>query len=141
MDKFIVNQWEENKHLLESHFKSTPQSEYSSYKSIVELVFTLCTPRYNDYDTVDIDKMTVIDDGHYQGTEIFIIPSTTYQPGVNEYIVTHTHYGSCSGCDTLQGISGYSDELPSESQVKDYMTLALHIVQKAKRGLYEELRD
>lgn len=38
-----------------------------------------------------------------------------------------------SGCDTLMAISGYSDELPNEEQVKDYMTLALHLVQKLKR--------
>ena len=28
-----------------------------------------------------------------------------------------------------QGISGYSDEPPTETQAKEYQTLALHIVQ------------
>jgi hypothetical protein len=41
-------------------------------------------------------------------------------------------YGSCSGCDTLQGISDYSHAAPNEKQIDDYMTLALHIVQGFK---------
>ena len=75
--------------------------------------------------------MTVIDNGDYQGTQIFIIPINTYQPGVDEYVYTHTYYGSCSGCDTLQAIQSWDgDELPNEEQVKDYMELALHLLQK-----------
>ena len=42
-------------------------------------------------------------------------------------------YGSCSGCDTLEGIRHYNDDKPTEEQVRDYMTLALHIVQGMKR--------
>ena len=52
---------------------------------------------------------------------------------LEDYLITHTYYGSCSGCDTLQGINSYSCELPTEEQVKDYMTLALHLVQRMHR--------
>ena len=74
--------------------------------------------------------MTIIDDGDYQGTQIFIIPLNTYQPNVKDYVYTNTYYGSCSGCDTLQAISYYDRELPSETQIKEYMQLALHLLQK-----------
>ena len=50
-----------------------------------------------------------------------------------DYVYTNTYYGSCSGCDTLQAISGYDDGLPNEEQVKDYMQLALNLLQKCKR--------
>lgn len=77
--------------------------------------------------------MTVIDDGDYQGTQIFVIPLDTYQPNVTDYIVTNTYYGSCSGCDTLKSINSYDyDELPNEEQIEDYMQLALHLLQKCK---------
>lgn len=128
----IVKQWEDNKHKLEEYFKTTSQSEYGSYRKIVIKIFELCLAENDEHDGFNIERMTVIDDGHYQGTQIFIVPKNTYQPYVSDYIMTNTYYGSCSGCDTLQGICGYSDELPDEDQVKNYMLLALHLVQKLK---------
>lgn len=84
--------------------------------------------------------MTVIDNGDYQGTQIFIIPSNTYQPSVEDYVYTNTYYGSCSGCDTLQAISNYEEGFPDEEQIKDYMELSLHLLQKCK-WLKEEYGD
>ena len=129
----LVKQWQENKHKLEEYFKTTKQDEYDSYETIVEKVFEICIPKATDYSGWDLDKMTVIDDGDYQGTQIFIIPTDTYQPSVEDYVMTDTYYGSCSGCDTLQAISEYDYDLPTDEQVKEYMTLALHLVQKLKR--------
>ena len=75
----------------------------------------------------------MIDDGDYQGTQIFVIHLDKYQPDESDYVVTNTYYGSCSGCDTLQAISEYDyDEKPDENQIKDYMELALHLLQKCK---------
>ena len=129
----LVKQWGENKHKLEEYFKTTKQDEYGSYETIVKKVFEICLPKANDYNGWDLDKMTVIDDGDYQGTQIFIIPTDTYQPSVEDYVMTDTYYGSCSGCDTLKAISSYDYDLPTDEQVKEYMTLALHLVQKLKR--------
>lgn len=129
----LVKQWEENKHNLEDYFKTTKQDEYDSYSTIVKKIFELCIPEATTYSGWALDKMTVIDDGHCQGTQIFIIPTNTYQPSVEDYVMTNTYYGSCSGCDTLQAISNYDYDLPTEEQVKEYMTLALHLVQKLKR--------
>ena len=129
----LVKQWEENKYKLEEYFKTTKQEEYSSsYEQIVRKVFELCLPKADDYSGFDLSKMTVIDDGDYQGTQIFIIPIDTYQPSVSDYVMTHNYYGSCSGCDTLMSIHGYEKGLPSDEQVKEYMSLSLHLIQKLK---------
>jgi len=128
---YVVKQWDENKHLLEEYFKTTEQCEYGSYKAILEQIFKLVVIEKDGYE-MDYEKMTVIDDGHYQGTLIFITPSKSYQPSVEDYLITHVYYGSCSACDTLEAIHKYDDGLPSESQVRDYMMLALHLIQNMK---------
>ena len=130
----IINRWEENKHKLEYYFRKTRQSEYDDYGKILDKIFELVINDENEYEhkKFDIDKRTTIDDGEYQGTVIFIIPKKTYQPGVEDYIITDTYYGSCSGCDTLLSISEYNEGIPNDDQLKQYMTLALHLVQKMR---------
>lgn len=140
MDTKIITLWEDNKEKLKEYISKTNQSEYSSYQSLVKLIVEhiLNSKEDNyDYPKYDADKITVIDDGDYQGTQIFIIPQDTYQPSVSEYLVTNTYYGSCSGCDTLQSINDWEDGIPSEEQINDYMALFLHLIQRMK-PLYEE---
>lgn len=72
-------------------------------------------------------NITVIDDGDYQGTQIFIIHRNGYQPDVSDYFYTHNYYGSCSGCDTLLGIMTIEDK---KIQVEELMILSLHLIQK-----------
>ena len=133
MIQSVVKQWEENKHKLEEYFKTTKQEEYSSsYKTILQKIIELVVTEKDKYNKYDATKITVVDDGDYQGTQLFLIPTDTYQPSVEDYLLTDTYYGSCSGCDTLQGICVYEDDLPTEEQVKEYMTLALHLVQKMR---------
>ena len=60
---------------------------------------------------------------------MYVIGGTGYQP--RDYWYVMVYYGSCSGCDTLQAICGYTDKV-TDSQVADYMTLALHILQGIK---------
>lgn len=128
-----INLWLENKTALEHYFKQTPQSEYSEYKTILEKIIEIViNPNVEMLDELDIKHITEIDDGDYQGTLIFLIHRETYQPTVSDYIYTSVDYGSCSGCDTLLGISGYDEDIPSEKQVKDYMTLALHLIENMK---------
>jgi len=128
--KEIITKWDKNKGKLEQWFKT---AHPESYKAIVEKLFELVINDSDDsWENFDVSKMTMIDNGHYQGTQIFIVPKGTYQPSVGDYLVTDTYYGSCSGCDTLEGIRSYEDSAPSEGQVKDYMTLALHLVQKLR---------
>ena len=130
----IIKRWEENKYKLEEYFSTTKQEKFASYEAIVQQIFELVINSDEDsYERFNVNKMTVIDDGYYQGTQIFIIPRDTYQPNIDDYLITHTYYGSCSGCDVLEGIRNYSSGLPTEQQVKEYMILALHLVQKMKR--------
>lgn len=100
------------------------------YKSIVQAVVKVLHGEYED-GSPDPERIVEVDHGDYQGTLVYIIGATGYQP--RTYWAVMVGYGSCSGCDTLQAIcGGYSDDPPTEEQINDYMTLALHIVQKIK---------
>jgi hypothetical protein len=130
MLQHVIKQWDANKHNLEEYFKITNLSEIE-YESIVRKIFELVVINDEEgWNKYDPSKMVVVDHGDYQGTQIFLIPTDTYQPMVGDYIITHNEYGSCSGCDTLDGITCYDSGKPNESQLKKLMTLALHLVQK-----------
>lgn len=145
MIKEFVYAWKENMNKLEEYYKNTKQNEYDSYEEIVKKLFEIVINPYLENNAgyplekgFDLENMLVIDDGDYQGTQIFILPLDVYQPNEKEYVVTNTYYGSCSGCDTLMAIQEYdSDKLPDKEQIKAYMVLSLHILQKCKM-LYEE---
>lgn len=109
--------------------------EYNEYAKLVRLLFEIVINPYllvNEENTYNLDKMTVIDDGDYQGTQLFIIPQDTYQPCQWEYVMTHQYYGSCSGCDLLMGITHYDDGQPDDEQLRELMTLCLHLLQRCK---------
>lgn len=133
MIKEIVKQWDERKHLLEQWFRESKQKEYDSYDKIVKAIFTYVVEGY------DVDNIHKIDDGKYCGCQLFIIPEITYQPYIGDYIFTYADYGSCSGCDALISIySDTSNKLPTEDQVKQYMMLALHLIQRAHKMIQNE---
>jgi hypothetical protein len=100
------------------------------YREIVKAVATVLN-NGAEYDAIDPERIHEIDDGEYQGTLLYVIAATGYQP--SDYWYVKVGYGSCSGCDTLKGIREYSDDKPTTEQVSDYMTLALHIVQGLKK--------
>lgn len=125
MDNKIIENWENRKHKLKEWFEKneTPSSYKEIFEKIIELIIT-----EDERNKFNLEKIRVIDDGDYQGTQIFIAFLDTYQPSVEEYIMTSVYYGSCSGCDTLQSIRYASDE----DRVNDLMTLSLHMIQKMK---------
>ena len=130
MRKELTTQWEERKELLRNYFATTNQSEYcNSNIDILTKIFELVLTD----EPVKLDNIETIDHGDYQGTLLYVIPFDTYQPSEYDYYFTAVSYGSCSGCDTLQGINDYESGLPTDEQVEDYMTLALHLVQKMKK--------
>ena len=98
------------------------------YSHLVAIVIKVINPN-EDYGLPDPDRIHEIDDGDYQGTLVYIIGVTGYQP--SKYWSVKVDYGSCSGCDTLEGIKsdGGYDELPNAEQVEDYLTFGLHIIQ------------
>ena len=123
-----VKQWEERKHLLEQWLN---ENEPNSYESIYEMLFNLVVTKPNDdeYSEWDWGRFVKIDDGTFQGNEIYILCSNEYQPSLTDYIFTSVAYGSCSVCDTFQSIEMLEDK---EERVKQYMTLALHMIQETK---------
>ena len=137
MIKEFCEAWEKNNGRLREYISSHDQGEYSSYKELVCKLFEHCINPYMKNliknscgdETFSIDKITEIDNGDYQGTLLFIIPRNIDQPDVSNYVFTSVYYGSCSYCDTLQGIHQYSYGLPSEDQVNDYMYLLLHLLE------------
>lgn len=130
----FVKAWDKNSNKLKEYIKTHIQSDYcNSYEQLVKLLFNIVINPEVDQccdNIFDIDNMTVVDDGDYQGTLIFILHKEYYEPDVGDYVYTSVSYGSCSGCDTLQGIHQYDDDqLPSDTQVEDYMLLLLHLLQ------------
>jgi hypothetical protein len=123
-----VKQWEERKHLLEQWLT---KNEANSYQDIYETLFRLVVTKPNDdeYSEWDWGRFRKIDDGSFQGNEIYILCSNEYQPSLTDYIFTSVAYGSCSACDTFQWIEMLQDK---EERVKQCMTLALHMVQETK---------
>jgi hypothetical protein len=122
-----VKQWEERKHLLEQWLT---KNEPNSYENIYEMLFHLVITRSERGELEwDWNRFVKIDDGEYQGNQIFILCSNVYQPELTDYIFTSVAYGSCSGCDTFQAIQESEDKA---ERVKGYMTLALHMVQETK---------
>jgi hypothetical protein len=117
-----------------------------SYDDLVErLVATLANASKDEEDlwvgNPDPKRIHVIDDGHYQGTRLFIIGTEGYQP--DSYWSIYVNYGSCSGCDTFEAIevrgvdTDYSTdpwtETVSDRAVQDFWTLMLHMVQSMEK--------
>lgn len=137
MIKYCMEKWEKNKNLLEEYIRNNPKIiNRNGYKTFVEaVVMYILNDGTNDRCVNnelkwDINSITEIDDGAYQGTLLYLIPLSTYQPGEYEYLMTNVGYGSCTVCDTLQSIQDYSNNYSNmtEEMVKDFMGLGLDIV-------------
>ena len=159
MLQYCIDKWEENKEKLKSVIEDDTTIYKCGYDYLVKLVV-----RYilNDgekrkersccnKDKWNEDRITIIDDGEYDGTLLFLIPRDVTSPGHWDYLQTYVEYGTCSLCDTLEGIQS-EDKLfkqkletfmqntgkdyreafelvkPSETQVKDYMTLCRDLI-------------
>lgn len=133
MIKEFVAAFDANRELLLDSFR---EEHPRSYQEIVRRLVTVLRDALADVDDVysvpDPERIHVIDDGDYQGTLVFVIGETGYQP--RRYWATSVGYGSCSHCDTLAAIHGYGydDEKPTEEQARKYFTLALHLLQRMK---------
>lgn len=124
-----VKQWDENKGLLQKSFEDKlPESYEDIYKRLFQLVVT--NPSLSYREEWNWKTYRLIDDGDYQGHQIFVLASNAYQPSLWDYIFTDVAYGSCSGCDTFEWIE-YSGK-SKEDKIKEFMTLALHMVQETK---------
>lgn len=137
MIKYCLQQWDKNKGRLEAAIRAdtTINNEEREYDYLVKLVteYILNDEDHKDGnpDVWNSERIYIIDDGKWRGTQLFVIPKDTYVPGEHEYLMTFVDYGSCTGCDTLLYIRhGYDCEgkLPTEQQVTDYMTLCRDLI-------------
>ena len=139
MIKEFINAWGTNKDALRDYIKITPQSEYDDYRKLVELLFTKVINPYlkscGKKDLYNINEITELTQGSYQGVSIFIIHKNSYDGDLSNFVYTTNYFGSCSGCDTLLRISNYKTGLPSEDQVNDYMLLLLNLLQQCNMFL------
>lgn len=97
----------------------------------IDIVKVVIEAVHDGYNTPDPERIHEIDDGEYQGTLLFVIPTDSYQPYTYWYV--KVDYGSCSGCDTLMAIleGDFGDTI--DEKVDSLFTLALHIIQGLKR--------
>lgn len=126
MNQSIIAAFESQKAAIRGKFAA---AHPDSYTNIVRIVVESLGD-IDEYDPPDPSRIHVIDDGDYQGTLVYVIAGTGYQP--SKYWYVKVSYGSCSGCDTLESIKDSRDDPPTEQQIADYMSLALHIAQGIK---------
>lgn len=130
MLKIIKEKWNKNESLLKEVLTRNDKLNSCSYLDLVKFAFGSI---FNDdqatkFESLDLEKITEVDNGDYQGTLLYLIPFNRYQPSEYEYLMTYVGYGSCSGCDTLQSIQDYSDKKPTEGQITDFMMLCKDIL-------------
>lgn len=101
------------------------------YEDIVRAVVEVLHDE-DEYATPDPSRIVEINHGDYQGTLVYVIGATGYQPSA--YWAVKVGYGSCSVCDTLEAIKseGKYGAPPTDDQAQQYFTLALHVVQGLK---------
>ena len=126
MLKYCLKMWDSHKDRLEEALQQDKTLNDCEYSYLVKLVVKYILN--GDGEVWVADDITVVDNGDYQGTKLFLIHEDTYQPCEHEYLMTYVNYGSCSGCDTLLNIQDYRYEPPTESQLKDYMALCKDLV-------------
>lgn len=137
MIKEFIDQWWKYKDNMERYFKSISEIREIDYEDIVKALVDSVLNAGKDvkYQKLSMD-IHVIDDGDYQGTQIFVVHNDIYQPDVDDYFFTHNYYGSCSGSDILQSITEYQSKPATDEQVKELMKLAFDLLRNFKPLVY-----
>lgn len=140
---YVLSRWDANKDTLEKELETKGYEwlERCEYKDLVKMVCDyILTPMNDGSYEIDSEHITEIDNGSYQGTLLYMIPFDTYQPNESEYLMTYVGYGSCCGCDTLQGIQADMNE--DDLCINDFMTLCRdicsHIIRPYNTGWRED---
>ena len=82
----LITRYDQKKEELRNKFKDA----HPSYEDIVKYVVETVTDP-DDYYSLDPERIHRIDDGDYQGTLLFIIAATGYQP--SKYWAVSVGYG------------------------------------------------
>ena len=127
--EFIDKFQEIKPRLLEQFSKEEPEDYSDIFKQTIKMMFEESEDTYSSNSkTPDFERITIIDDGDYQGTLVFVVASKGYQP--SDYWATQVAYGSCSGCDTFQSYSDYDNP---EISAPEMVTMALHMIESMKK--------
>lgn len=146
MIKYALKKWDENKDVLRNAIQQTEKDKRCTwdYEEIVKLV---CRYIFNENVSreepmINVDGITMIDNGDYQGTLLFMLPFDAYQPAEYEYLMTYVGYGSCSGCDTLQCIQADDEDDETEKEMVDsYLGICKDIVSNTIRPYNQGWRN
>ncbi len=135
MMKIMKDCWNKNEHRLRAALTARTDLNSCNYDLLVQLTFEniFNADRQSARDMLDLENITIIDNGDYQGTLLFLIPFDTYQPGESEYIMTYIGYGSCSVCDALQAAQDWRNEKLTEDQLTDFMLICKDLICNAIR--------
>lgn len=131
MIRYCLDQWNANESKLRLAITRDSKINSCEYEHLVKLVVNhiLNVPSDKYGYKWQVDEIITIDNGSYQGTQLFVIPMDTYQPSEYEYLMTYVGYGSCSGCDTLLNIQNYDYDKPlTDKQVNYFMQLCKDIL-------------
>lgn len=130
MTRIMKERWDVNKDKLRAVLAERTDLNECDYEYLVKLTFeTIYNTAVTGLDRkLDLEHITVVDNGDYQGTLLFLIPFDTYQPSEHEYIMTYVGYGSCSGCDALQAVQGWGKEKPTEEQLNGFMDICCDLI-------------
>lgn len=130
MLKIMKDRWNENSEKLRATLLERTDLNSCDYETLVKLTFeTIFNSSAEGYgNTLNLNNIHAIDDGHYRGTILFVIPFDIYQPDASEYILTYIGYGSCSYCDALQSIQGWDDCKITEQQLPGFMAICKDLI-------------
>ena len=82
-------------------------------KKIVKVMFDKVVNRYlitcNEKFIFDVNDITEVHHGRYQGITIFLIHKDSYDAVLSDFIYTSNYCGASSNNDTLLGISKYRE--------------------------------
>ena len=125
MTRIMKERWDANKDKLRAVLAEQTDLNECDYEYLVKLTFeTIYNTSVTGLDRkLDLKHITVIDDGDYQGTLVFLIPFDTYQPSEHEYIMTFVGYGSCNVCDALQAAQSWERGKLTEQQIVGFMDI------------------
>lgn len=129
---YCRDKWDKNKEKLEQAILQNKELHKCDYQDLVKMVVKyILNPNSSKKDKYNENNITVIDNGDYQGTLLFMIPRDIYQPTASEYLLTYISYGSCAACDLLKDLKMYYYDYQNEfakHYINDYMMLCKDIV-------------
>ena len=134
MIKYCYEKWAQNQdNLRQAIVDNAQEIKNCDYKFLVQLVVDHILNQSDNYCYAEWDSknISVIDNGDYQGTLMFLIPLDTCQPSCDQYLMTYSWYGSCSGCDSLMNIQTdipWDDAPLTEQNISDIMSLCKDLV-------------